>query len=135
MPLFDPIQLLNARIAADATDIAAHLAAASRKANGIVSTLLELEDSALTSWLNSQTPEETQALFGAHAQLGEALNAATATAAGVLAASGIQTAITLVDTRSVPEKLASKGRIFAFDGSVFSVSTPPPPEPEPVPEA
>lgn len=134
MPLLTQNQRLNASLADDAVNIAAHLAAASTRANGMVTTMLSLDDAALTDWLNSQPPEETLALFGAHGQLGEALNGALAIAGAVLAASGIDAPSASVDVRSVPEKLAERGRIFAFENGVFSVVTPPPPEPEPEPE-
>jgi hypothetical protein len=137
MPLLTQNQRLNATLADDARNIAAHLAAASARANGMVATMLSLDDAALTDWLNSQPPEETLALFVAHGQLGEALNGALAIAGAVLAASGIDASSGLVDVRSVPEKVADQGRIFAFENGVFSVTTPPPviePEPEPEPE-
>jgi hypothetical protein len=135
MPLLTQNQRLNATLADDARNIAAHLAAASSRANGMVATMLSLDDAALTDWLNSQPPQETLALFGAHGQLGEALNGALAIAGAVLAASGLPAPQTAVDVRSVPEKLSDQGRIFAFEDGVFSVVTPPPViEPEPAPE-
>lgn len=134
MPLLTQNQRLNATLADDARNIAAHLAAASNRANGMVSTMLSLDDVALTDWLNSQPPEETLALFGAHGQLGEALNGALQIASAVLAASGLDAPSGLVDVRSVPEKLADQGRVFGFENGVFSVTTPPPPEPDPEPE-
>jgi hypothetical protein len=136
MPLLTQNQRLNASLADDARNIAAHLSAASSRANGMVSTMLSLDDEALSDWLNSQPPEETLALFGAHGQLGEALNGALAIAGAVLAASGIDAPSGTVDVRSVPEKVADQGRIFGFENGVFSVTTPPPPviEPEPEPE-
>ena len=134
MPLLTQNARLNAALADDARNITAHLAAASNRANGMVSTMLALDDEALSAWLNSQSPEETLALFGAHGQLGEALNGALAIAGAVLAASGLPAPDGFVDVRSVPEKLAERGRIFAFEDGVFSVTTPPPPEPEPEPE-
>lgn len=134
MPLLTQNARLNATLADDAVNIAAHLSAAAARANGMVTTMLSLDDAALTDWLNSQPPQETLALFGAHGQLGEALNGALQIAGAVLAASGIAAPSGLVDVRSVPEKLADQGRVFAFEDGVFSVTTPPPPEPEPEPE-
>jgi len=133
MPLLTQNQRLNATLADDARNIAAHLAAASSRANGMVTTMLSLDDAALTDWLNSQPPQETLALFGAHGQLGDALNAALAVAHAVLESSGLPATDASVDVRSVPEKLADRGRIFAFEDGVFSVVTPPAPEPEPEP--
>jgi hypothetical protein len=136
MPLLTQNQRLNATLADDARNIAAHLAAASSRANGMVVTMLSLDDAALTDWLNSQPPAETLALFGAHGQLGEALNGALQIAGAVLAASGLPAPTGSVDVRSVPEKLADQGRVFGFDAEIglFSITTPPPPDPAPAEE-
>lgn len=130
MPLLTTHQRINAGLAEDARNIAAHLAAAAHKANGMVQTMLDLDDAALTNWLNSQAPQETLGLFAAHGQLGEALNAALTVAHAVLESSGLTAPETSVDIRSVAEKLASKGRVLGFDNGVFSVTTPPPADPE-----
>lgn len=143
MPLLTQNQRLNATLADDAKNIAAHLSAASSRANGMVTTMLALDDEALTGWLNSQPPQDTLDLFSAHGQLGEALNGAIAVAGAVLQSSGLSAPSALVDIRSVAEKLASQGRVLGFDDGVFAVSTPEPepelapepePEPEPIPE-
>lgn len=131
MPLLTQNQRLNATLAEDARNIAAHLQAAAHKANGMVKTMLDLDDTDLTSWLNSQQPAETLALFGAHGQLGEALNAAATVAHAVLESSGLSAPDTAVDIRSVADKLAAQGRVLDFTNGVFTVTTPPPAEPDP----
>jgi len=93
--------------------------------------MLALDDAALTEWLNSRTPQETEEIFGAHKLLGDAINGAAQVASAVLAASGIAVHIPAVDTRSVAEKLAAAGRVFEFEDGVFTVTTLPP---EPVEE-
>ena len=131
MPLLTQNQRLNATLADDARNIAAYLAAASTRANGMVATMLSLHDADLTDWLNSQPPQETLALFAAHGQLGEALNGALAIAGSVLASSGLPAPETLVDVRSVAEKLADQGRVLSVSAEgVFSVANIPPVEPE-----
>ena len=130
MPLLTQNQRLNATLADDAKNIAAHLSAASSRANGMVATMLALDDEALTNWLNSSPPQDTLDLFTAHAQLGSALNGAIAVAGAVLESSGLSAPSALVDIRSVAEKLASQGRVLDLTDGVFSVTTPAP-EPEP----
>jgi hypothetical protein len=131
MPLLTPNQRLNATLADDARNIAAHLAAASSRANGMVSTMLSLSDADLTDWLNSQPAEEnlspaaaTQALFAAHGKLGEAINGALTVAGAVLVSSGLPAPDAVVDVRSVADKLAAQGRVLGFNGKTFSVTTP-----------
>jgi len=131
MPLLTPNQKINSILADDAVNIASHLSAAAQRANSMVNATLSLDDEALTSWLNSQPPNEIMALFQSHYELGVAVNAAINLANAVLAESGIDAPTTTVDVRSVPEKLADKRRVFAFENGVFSVTTlPPEPEPE-----
>jgi hypothetical protein len=125
MPLLTQNQRLNAQLADEARDIAAHLSAAAVKANNMVGIMLALSDADLTDWLNSQPPQETLALFGAHGQLGEAVNGAITIAGAVLSASGLPAPAASVDIRSVAEKLAAQGRVLDFTDGVFTVSTPP----------
>lgn len=136
MPLLTQNQRLNATLAEDARNIAAHLQAAAHKANGMVTTMLALDDAALTDWLNSQPPQDTLELFGAHGLLGEAVNGALTVAHAVLESSGLTVPEVSVDVRSVAEKLAARGRVLDFTDGVFSVTTPlpsvPPVEDEPV---
>lgn len=135
MPLLTQNQRLNATLADDARNIAAHLAAAINRANGMVTTMLSLSDADLTAWLNSQQPADTLALFGAHGQLGTALNGAITVAGAVLVSSGLPAPDAVVDVRSVADKLASQGRVLGFADGVFSVTTPPPQEAEAEAEA
>jgi len=131
MPLLTPNQKINSILADDAVNIASHLSAAAQRANSMVNATLSLDDEALTSWLNSQPPQEIGALFQSHYELGVALNSAITLAGAVLAESGIDAPTTTVDVRSVPEKLADKRREFAFENGEFFVTTlPPEPEPE-----
>jgi hypothetical protein len=133
MQLLTKIQTTNASLAAEASACANHLASAAVHANRMVEQILALSDDDLTEWLNSRPPQDTAALFAAHGQLGEHVNAATQTAAAVLQASGIRSASVTIDTRSVAEKLASQNRVLHFDDQtgIFQVTTTPPPEPEP----
>jgi hypothetical protein len=125
---------LFAALADDARACASHLANASILTNRMVSAMLALDDDQLTAWLNSQPPQDTTALFTAHGLLGEAINGAAQVAQSVLSESGVAVSIPPVDVRSVAEKLADHGRVFAFEDGVFSVTTISVPEPEPQPE-
>lgn len=128
MPLLTPLQQIDAQLAETARSAANHLANAAVYANRMVFAMLALDDEALTAWLNSRPPEETQALFAAHGQLGEAINAAATVAQSVLENA---VSIPAVDTRSVPEKLAAARRVLAFDGAFTVTTLPPEPAEEP----
>jgi hypothetical protein len=126
---------ITADIDAAAQSIAAHLAACAALANRMHQIPLAADDATLTAWLNQQAPADTQALFAAHGQLGEIINAASQIAAGVLSQWGITPNISAVDVRSVPEKLADQRRTLDLTESGFVVTTlSPEPEPEPQPE-
>jgi hypothetical protein len=135
MSLLTPTEQINAALADDAKNCALHLASAAVTANRMVTTIMRLDDAALTSWLNSRPPEATMAIFAAHGELGTALNHAITTAAEVLTGSGIPAPTESVDIRSVAEKLATANRTLAFEDGIWSVETlPPPPAPEPIEE-
>lgn len=127
MPLLTQNQRLNAALADDAHNIAAHLSAAATRANGMVTTMLVLDDAALTDWLNSSPSVEVDELFDAHQQLGNAINTAATVSVAVLAASGISAPVTVIDVRSMADKLAAHGRTLSFVDGVFAVTTPAPP--------
>ena len=134
MPLLTPLQSINATLADTARQCAQNLAKSSDLANRMVTAMIALDDDKLTAWLNSQPPQDTMALFTAHGLLGEAINGAASVAQAVLSESGVAVSIPAVDVRSVAEKLADHGRVFAFEDGVFSVTTISVPEPEPQPE-
>jgi hypothetical protein len=135
MSLLSPTENINAALAEDAKNCALHLASAAVTANRMVSTIMRLDDAALSAWLNSRPPESTMAIFAAHGELGTALNHAITTAAAVLTGSGLPAPTESVDIRSVAEKLAAANRTLAFEDGIWSVETlPPPPAPEPTEE-
>lgn len=119
---------INSDLDATAQSIANHLASAAVLANAVVSRLLSLSDEDLAGWLNSQPPQKVMALFAAHEQLGTSLNAASATAAGVLAEWGANPPQVPVDVRPFSEKLAAQFRTVEFDGTTFSVVALPQPD-------
>jgi hypothetical protein len=141
MPLLTQNERLNAALAEKARNASAHLAAAAHEVNGMAELMLSLDDAALTEWLNHRPAEETLQKFTRHGILGEAINAGLGVSKLELEESGLPAPSATVDVRSVPEKLAARGRVFSADNGVFLVTTPPPPappaedpEPEPEPE-
>lgn len=133
MPLLTENQRINASLAAKAENIASHLAAAAHAGNQLVQVALDLDDEALTDWLNSQPPADTLALFTAHGELGAALNGAIAVASAVLTESGIPAPSAAVDVRSVPEKLAEQYRAIELTEEgwqVIQLDRPPVPDAE-----
>lgn len=124
---------INADLDSAAQNIANHLSSAAALANRITDTVLNLSDEALTAWLNSRTPQETQEIFHAHGLLGEAVNAAGQVASATLVQWGLRRAVPSVDVRSVSEKLAAQYRsieLTAEGWQVIQLDRPPVPEPE-----
>lgn len=115
----------------DAQSVFAHLTSAAHLMNRIAAIPLGADDSTITAWLNAQTPDEINAMFSAHAALGEAVNTSLQVAAAVLSQWGVTPSITLVDTRSVADKLADQRRVLSITEAGFLVTTLPP---EPVTE-
>ena len=129
MPLLTTTQLTNARIAELGQNIASHLAAAARAANEQTATAMALSDADLSDWLNAQGAE-LDALFAAHAELGQAINTASEVAVSTLSASGINAPAGIVDIRPVSEKLAAQNRQIQVVDGIFSVTTLPPETPQ-----
>jgi hypothetical protein len=131
MSLLTPTESVTARIAADASALAAHLRNAIVLANRITGHALDLPTPELNEWLNARPMDQRMAEFEAHGITGDALNlvaeaseATTGKPAGSLGR---------VDVRSVGEKLAAQGRTLEVIDGAFVVAdlTPPPPAPDP----
>lgn len=128
---------INADLDTAAQNIANHLSSAAVLANRIAEIILNLSDEALAAWLNSSTPQETEAMFGAHAMLGQAVNAAGLVASATLVQWGLQRTVPSVDIRPVTEKLTAQWRSIELTESgwiVTRIEQPPIPEQEPEPE-
>jgi len=134
MQLLTPTTRISATLAATTGDIARHLASASVLTDRLAADLLSLDDDSLAAWLNAQPPEDIQALFGAHEQVGSYLNAAATVITTVLAASGVPVSIPPVDVRPVADKLAAAHRTLTFDPSTGWIVTTTPPAIDPAPE-
>jgi len=131
MSLLNSNQLVNSNIAECAVGCANHLASAAYHVNKIVTIALKLSNENLSSWLNSRSPQETSALFSAHALLGETVNNATELSHSILSESGITIEKVIIDIRPFAEKLLDQGRLINFEDGVFTVQNVPIPEPPP----
>ena len=123
MPLLTTLQTINARLAADASSAANHIASAAVLANRMSASILSLDDEQLTAWLNSQPRADIETLLTAHGQLGEAINAAAYVAKSVLTESAMVADIPNVDVRSIDDKLADRGRILTYESGTHLVTT------------
>jgi hypothetical protein len=128
MKLLTPTTRISAGLAATTADLARHLASAAVLTDRLAADLLARDDDSLAAWLNAQSPQDVQALFGAHAIVGEALNGAATVITGVLAESGVPVQIPPVDTRPVADKLATQRRTLTHNGTAWLVTTEPEPE-------
>lgn len=120
--LLTPDQLTSAELLEATRSSLGLLATSAAQANRMVSILLNLDNSGLESWLNSQPMDDVFALFADHKNSGDFLNASLAIVAKLVTDSGLPANYTPVDTRPFQEKLAAQGRqIQIVDGS-FVVS-------------
>jgi hypothetical protein len=134
MQLLNQQTKINAELIKLSENLLSALSNAATISNRMVRTLLQLDDEALTAWLNSQDTAELMTLFSAHKDLGDAINLAVQKARDTLTQSGIPAPGVTVDVRPFEVKLGDQGRGLSFDGETFAVSTAPVPEPEPEPE-
>lgn len=126
MAILTTAEQISAALDRKASELSAYVAAAVHTMNGMVTDLLELDDAALTEWLQANAAK-LGPMFDAHAANGEILNQLVA---GIAQQTTIST--DLVDVRPVVAKLAAKGRVI--DWQTLTVSTPQP-EPQPDPPA
>jgi hypothetical protein len=123
--LLDPITRANAELDRLAERILGSQESAARDANAMAQTLLAMDNSTLSQWLQANAAK-LEILFGQHATVGNAINTALTGCREIL---GI-TATASVDTSPVVDKLARQRRVV--DWQTLTVSDlPPEPEPEP----
>ena len=128
MSLLTPTESVQARIAADAEQLAAHLQNAVAIANRITGHALSLPTDQLNDWLNARPLEQRYEEFASHGDLGEALN--DAASISEMATGKREGALGRVDIRSVADKLAARGLTVEIVDGAFVVTDLPAPEPE-----
>ena len=120
--LLTPDQLTSAELLEATRSSLGLLATSAAQANRMVSILLNLDNSGLESWLNSQPMPDVFALFEAHKASGESLNASLAIVAKLVTDSGLPANYTSVDTSPFETKLAKQGRQVQIVDGAFVVS-------------
>lgn len=120
--LLTPNQLTSAELLEATRSSLGLLATSAAQANRMVSILLNLDNSGLESWLNSQPMPDVFALFEAHKASGESLNASLVIVANLVKDSGLPAQYTEVDVRPFQEKLAAQGRQVTIVDGKFTVS-------------
>lgn len=120
--ILTPDQLTSAELLEATRSSLGLLATSAAQANRMVSILLNLDNSGLESWLNSQPMDDVFALFEAHKTSGESLNASLVVVANLVKDSGLPAQYTEVDVRPFQEKLAAQGRQVAIVDGRFVVS-------------
>ncbi len=120
--LLTPDQLTSAELLDATRSSLGLLATSAAQANRMVSILLNLDNSALQDWLNSQPMDDVFELFADHKNSGDALNASLAIVAKLVTDSGLPANYAPVDTRPFQEKLAAQGRQIQIIDGAFVVS-------------
>lgn len=123
MPLISNLDKNNAALVADAQRFSDALSVAAEAANRMAARILAMDDAQLTAWLQA---DDRTGEFTRHGIAGVAVNTASDAVAATLLECGIAQPRTMVDVRSVPEKLAAQGRVI--DLATMTVTTP---EPQP----
>lgn len=129
MPLIQsPSQSAAASILDRVKSAAANYNAAASNLNAIVRDLIALGDADLAAFCNEVGAVGLYELTTLHGEHGAAVNSLSATAAAMLADSGVLWPASLVDIRPLDEKLAEQGRALAYADGAFLVSPTPQPE-------
>lgn len=123
----------SAKLAELVSNVGNHVVCAAQFTNQMVSTLLDLSDDDLSSWLNANIADLDQ-IFTDHYIVGTKINEGLIAINSQLIAAGIPLTPVFVDVSSVADKLAVQGRQMTFTETGIVIAPIPPPEPDPLDE-